>query len=74
MKNFIAIFLLTLVALYFSGGLFGEGGIIFFFAFTFAAMFSLIMHLEKRIIELENKLNGTSSNTKEEAVDHASLT
>ncbi len=69
MKNFIAIVLLAIIVLGFSVGLFGWFGLVVFAAIFVAFAISMIMSLENRIIELENKINGTSSEKKDQAAD-----
>lgn len=69
MKNFIAIVLLAIIVFGFSVGLFGWFGLVVFAAIYMAFSISMIMSLENRIIELENKINGTSSEKKDPAAD-----
>lgn len=72
MKNFIAIVLLAIIVFGFSVGLFGWFGLVLFAAIVVALAISMIMSLENRITELENRLNETMAEKKEPAVDSLS--
>jgi len=72
MKNFIAIVLLAIIVFGFSVGLFGWFGLVLFAAIVVALAISMIMSLENRITELENRLNETIAEKEEPAVDSLS--
>jgi len=69
MKNFIAIVLLSIIVFGFSVGLFGWFGLVLFATLFVALAISMIMSLENRITELENRLSDTSSEKEEPAGD-----
>jgi len=72
MKNFIAIVLLAIIVFGFSVGLFGWFGLVLFAAIVVALAISMIMSLENRITELENRLNETNTEKEEPAGDSLS--
>lgn len=73
MKNFIAIILLAIIVFGFSVGLFGWFGLVLFAAIFIALAISMIMSLENRITELENRLNESSTEKIDTAEDDTSV-